>query len=249
MESGGRFIHIYTTSLLSHHTYHSCLLLLLLISLIAHFGPLPFPRPKDAVHTLCFCFSVIYAYYQQSVSFDAKKSQTTPRASKDRKKPSIRATQILPPSSTTSSCRSPSLLRPKTLTPNSLLKQRLNAAQSSEVVVETLECVSNEGQAEFWAFLLLRRCSGAPSSLLSLEQCGVIRLVDLVRREVCGIDSGCKTGLEGRTDAAQAVELDAAEEGVALDFMSTTATETVLSVADKAYGKSASRAIRRNVLR
>ena len=106
-------------------------------------------------------------------------------------------------------------------------------ARSSEVVVEALESVSNEGQAEFWTLLLLPRGSGPPSGLLSLEHRGVISLVDLVRGEVRGIDGGCETGLEGRTDAAQAVEFDAAEEGMALDLVGTTTTETVLSVANE----------------
>lgn len=160
---------------------------------------------------------------------------TAPRASKDVKAKYTGYPDTAAPQHNLFSL-SPSLLRPFSPQENqySLFRQREDVAQSSEVVVEALERVSNEGQAEFWALLLLRRGSGTPSGLLSLEQRGVIRLVNLVRREVCGIDGGCKTGFEGRTDAAQAVELNAAEEGVALDFVRTTTAETVLSVADEA---------------
>lgn len=100
------------------------------------------------------------------------------------------------------------------------------------VILETLESVSKERQGRLERLLRVR--GSALLHLLRLEHSRVIRLVDLVGREVRRIDVGGKTRLEGCGNATQAVEVDTAEEGVTLDLLSAQSTETVLCVADHA---------------
>lgn len=100
--------------------------------------------------------------------------------------------------------------------------------RSPKVVIKPLKRIPNKRQAHLGA--LLRR-HGVPG-LRGLEHGRVVRLVDLVGREVRGIDVRRETRLKGRPDAPQAVELDAAEEMVGLDLMRTAAAEAVLRVAD-----------------
>lgn len=92
----------------------------------------------------------------------------------------------------------------------------------SEVVVEPLKGISNEGQAHLRTLLYntygLRRLH-----LLRLKQSRVIGLIDLVRGEVCRVDIAGEAWLERSSDTSERVEFDATEEGVALDLMSTTA--------------------------
>lgn len=80
---------------------------------------------------------------------------------------------------------------------------------SPEVVIEPLERVSNEGQAHLGTLLLLNRAS---SSLLSLDQCCVIGLINLIRGEVSRVDVGSQARLERRPNTAKTVKLDTAEE-------------------------------------
>jgi hypothetical protein len=112
-----------------------------------------------------------------------------------------------------------------------------NPPQSPEVVVEPLEGIPDKRQAHLRALLLLRRTAtsaGAVPRLCGLEQRGVVRLVDLVGGEVGRVDVRRQARLERRADAAQAVELDAAEEGVVLELVGAAAAEAVLRVADQA---------------
>jgi hypothetical protein len=62
--------------------------------------------------------------------------------------------------------------------------------RSSEVVIETLERITDEGQAHLGALFLLRRRGRilASGSLCGLEQRRIVRLVDLVRGEVGRVD-------------------------------------------------------------
>lgn len=116
--------------------------------------------------------------------------------------------------------------------------QCLIARDLSEVVVESLEGISNEGQAHLGT--LLHDTYGLGSlHLLRLKQSRVVGLIDLVRREVCRIDVAREAWLEGSPDASERVEFDATEEGVALDLMSAAATQTVLGVTDQAVEWSA----------
>ena len=64
---------------------------------------------------------------------------------------------------------------------------------------------------------------------------GIVRLRDFVDREVLRVDVGLEFGLERRVDAAQAVPLDAREEGMRFDLVGAAhATESVFCVADEA---------------
>ena len=102
---------------------------------------------------------------------------------------------------------------------------------SAEVIIEPLECVSDERETHFRALLHLL---GAPGSLLGLEDSRVVRLIDLVGGEVCRVDGRRKTRLKGSTDPTETFKLDAAEEVVMLDLVGAAATQTVLGVADEA---------------
>lgn len=103
--------------------------------------------------------------------------------------------------------------------------------QLSEVIVKPLERVPDEWQAQLGTLVLL---SIAIASLSGLEQSGIVRLVDFVSREVGGIDVGRQPWLEWGPDAPQVLKLDAPEEGVVLDLVRATATETILGIADQA---------------
>jgi hypothetical protein len=100
----------------------------------------------------------------------------------------------------------------------------------SEVVIKPLECVTNERQAHLWRLL---DCSAGLEGLC-LEDAGIISLINLISREVGGVNVGGQARLERRADTAETIKLDTAEESMALDLVSTTATQTVLRVADHA---------------
>ena len=69
---------------------------------------------------------------------------------------------------------------------------------------------------------------------LRLEHRRVVRLVDLVRREVRRVDRRRQPRLERRPDPPQTVELHAPEERVVLDLVRSAPTEPHLCVTDKA---------------
>lgn len=112
------------------------------------------------------------------------------------------------------------------------------ARDLSEVVVESLEGISNERQAHLRA--LLNDTNGLGRlDLLRLEQSRVVGLIDLVRGEVCRIDVAREAWLERSPDASERVEFDTTEEGVALNLVGAAATQTVLGVTDQANDWSA----------
>lgn len=80
--------------------------------------------------------------------------------------------------------------------------------------IEAFVGVSQEGDIH-----LRHLVSNLARSLCSLEMSSGIGLVDLVDREVGGIDVGRESRLEWCTNAAKAVEVDTAEEGVGLDLI------------------------------
>lgn len=102
----------------------------------------------------------------------------------------------------------------------------------SEVVIEPLEGVADERKAHLGR--LLGCLAIAVLDGLGLEQSRVVSLVNLIGGEVSGVDVGRQPGLERSADAAQTVKVDSTEECVALDFMSTSPSESVLGVADHA---------------
>lgn len=95
--------------------------------------------------------------------------------------------------------------------------------------IEAFVGVSQEGDIH-----LRHLISNLASSLCSLEMSSSIGLVDLIDREVGGIDVGREPGLEWCTNAAKAVEVNAAEEGVSLDFIRRDPAQAVLRVTNKA---------------
>jgi hypothetical protein len=97
---------------------------------------------------------------------------------------------------------------------------------SSEVVIEPLEGVANKWQAHLGR--LLWRPRAALLDSLCFQQRRVVRLVDLIRWEVRSIDVRGKAWLERRTDATEAIELNASEKGVDLDLVCSAPTQTVL---------------------
>jgi len=104
---------------------------------------------------------------------------------------------------------------------------------ATEVVVETLERITNEWQAHLrriftWSSTT---CSGRRSSRLQVG--GIIGLIDLIRREVGRINIGSEFGLEWCADPAQIFKLDTTEEFVVLDLICPATTKTILSVTNK----------------
>ena len=110
-----------------------------------------------------------------------------------------------------------------------------------EIIIKPLKSIPNKRQTHLRTLLLLpagpstaaRRTTTIPG-LGGAQQCGVVGLVDLVGGEVGGVDVGGQARLEGRADPPQAFELDAAEEGVALELVPAAAAEAALCVADEA---------------
>ena len=70
--------------------------------------------------------------------------------------------------------------------------------------------------------------------LLSFEESGIVCLIYLIGGEVGCVNIRRQARFEGGTNSAKAVELDSAEEMMALDFMCSTAAKTVFGVADEA---------------
>lgn len=95
--------------------------------------------------------------------------------------------------------------------------------------IEPLEGVSDERQAEI-------RVIALSSSLdLSAHLGRIVDLRDLVDREVLGVYCAGELGLERRADLAEAVPVDAVEEGVLLELgRALSVAEAVLRVADEA---------------
>jgi len=105
---------------------------------------------------------------------------------------------------------------------------------SPEVIIKPLERIAKERQAHLRALVLLcRHCRLSPSSLSSPQQRSVVGLVDLVSGEVGCVDVRCQSRLERCPNPTEAIKLDTTEERMALDFMSTAPTKTILRVADE----------------
>lgn len=107
----------------------------------------------------------------------------------------------------------------------------LSTLQLSEVIIEPLERVADEWQAHLGRFL---DWAAAGLQGLSLENRSIVGLVNLIGREVGGVDVRGQARLERSSDAAKTVEFDATEKGVVLDLMRTTTTETVLGITNHA---------------
>lgn len=113
------------------------------------------------------------------------------------------------------------------------------ANSSAEVVIESFESVPNKRETHLRALLLLsgrQTTSSTVPGLGGLEVRGIVRLVDLIGREVGGIDVGRKARLKRRADPPQAVELDAPEKGVVLELVRAAAADAIFRVADQTVG-------------
>jgi hypothetical protein len=75
--------------------------------------------------------------------------------------------------------------------------------------------------------------------LLGFKVGGVVGLIDLISWEIGGVNIRGQLGLEWCSNKAQAIEINASEELVALDLIGTTATKSVLSIANKTKDQSA----------
>lgn len=63
---------------------------------------------------------------------------------------------------------------------------------------------------------------------------GIVSLINLIRREVSGVDVRGELGLKWCTDSAQGIEFNPTEKFVVLDFVGRDTTKAILGVADKA---------------
>lgn len=96
----------------------------------------------------------------------------------------------------------------------------------SKVVIESFKGVSNKWQAHLWRLFNL----AALLQCLSFENGSIISLVNLVGREVGGVNVRCQARLEWSSDTTKTVKFDTTEEGMILDFVGTPPSKTVLSV-------------------
>lgn len=67
-----------------------------------------------------------------------------------------------------------------------------------------------------------------------LNQTSFFDLIDLVSREVGGVNVGCQAWLEWCPDSAQAVKLDSLKERMRFKLLCPTASKSVLRVANQA---------------
>src|SRR5436309_8052060 len=102
----------------------------------------------------------------------------------------------------------------------------VNANKLAHIAFKPLVSVSEKWQSQLRIRLTwLGRIHG-------FQMRGIIRLVDLVNREIRRIDVGGKLGLERRTDLSQLIKDNTTEEWMSFDLCSTTATKAVFSVAN-----------------
>jgi hypothetical protein len=62
---------------------------------------------------------------------------------------------------------------------------------------------------------------------------GIISLINLIRREVRGIDIRRELRLKWRTNTTKGIKLNTTEEFVILDLICTSTAKSILSVTDK----------------
>lgn len=98
--------------------------------------------------------------------------------------------------------------------------------------IEALIGVPQERQLHLRAVLL-----AMTSSLRSLNNSALLRLTNLVNREVSGIRRRLKSWLKRRTNTSQSIKVDTMEEGVSLNLISTTTAKTVLRVDNQTANK------------
>jgi hypothetical protein len=103
----------------------------------------------------------------------------------------------------------------------------------SEIVIESLERITNEWQAHFWC-ILASRPTGSSGRSSSLQMSGVVSLVNLISWEVCRINVGRQLGFKWCADAAKSIKFDSTEEFVILDLLSRNSSEAMFGITNKA---------------
>jgi hypothetical protein len=109
--------------------------------------------------------------------------------------------------------------------------------QSSKIVVlKALKSVADKWQTH--VRLLVTKLTISRGGRSSCSQVGsIIRLVNLVNREVGRVNVRGEFGLEGCPDAAKSVEFNSTEELVVLDLIRTTTAKADLCIANKAIAR------------
>lgn len=101
---------------------------------------------------------------------------------------------------------------------------------SSRICIKSLVRITQEGNIHLWRFVLLL----AIGSLLGPQLSSGIGLINLIDREVGGVNVGCQPWLEWSSDPTKAVKIDPLEEYMVFDLVCTSTSETILRVTDQA---------------
>ena len=122
------------------------------------------------------------------------------------------------------------------MVPACVNRRAMNISKSAPESTEPLVGVADEGQAHLGSNVV------ASSSCLCTQSVAVVVLVDLVDREILGINVGLELRFERSANATQAIPLHAAEEWMLLDLIATvsssSAAKTMLGVAYQPKGVS-----------
>lgn len=102
---------------------------------------------------------------------------------------------------------------------------------SAEVVLKSLKRIPDKRQRHLWRLLLLGSRGGLQPAV-HLHSVGSLQL-QVLGGEVGGVDVRRQARLEGGTEAAEVVEIDAGEEWVAPQLVGSTTAEAVLAIADE----------------
>ncbi len=104
-------------------------------------------------------------------------------------------------------------------------KPRAEGSLGTAESVKALEGVADEGNDQFGTLFV--RLGFRPQSS------SIVRLVDLLRREVSKVDIGLQLGPERRLDLAEVLENDAPEKGMGLDLRSTSMSQPLRGIANE----------------
>lgn len=110
--------------------------------------------------------------------------------------------------------------------------QRLQPTPLPEVILKALKGVPYKRQRHLGRLVLFRRRGGLEPAV-DLHRVGGL-LLEVLGGEVGRVDVGREARLKGGAEAAQVVEVDAREEGVAFELLGPAAPQAVLAVADEA---------------
>jgi hypothetical protein len=114
----------------------------------------------------------------------------------------------------------------------------LKVTSLSEVVVKSLEGVTDEWQAQLWRVItgLAGCCCGGGGCF---DVGGVVSLIDLISWEVGGVNVGRQFGFKWSSNAAKSIKFDTTEELVVLDFIRRNTSETMFRITNKTVAQLA----------